>query len=137
MDGQEREAPQFPVLMVGALVLVLGVAAYLTLVLTGHAEETDKLLGFLSPVVAAIFIVGYQQRAHAVTEQRLTEQDQKLQTITEQTNGVLNRKIYDNTVRAFTESEDIAQAIRQNTRAELSSMLAAHLDGGERNGAVD
>jgi len=127
MDGQEREAPQFPVLMVGALVLTLGVAAYLTLVLTGHAEETDKLLGFLSPVVAAIFIVGYQQRAHAVTEQRLSAQDQKLQVITEQTNGVLNKKIEDNTVKAFTERPEIADAIRDNTRTALADMLKDHL----------
>ena len=127
MDGQEREAPQFPVLVVGALVLTLGVAAYLTLVLTGHAEETDKLLGFLSPVVAAIFIVGYQQRAHAVTEQRLSAQDQKLQVITEQTNGVLNKKIEDNTVKAFTERPEIADAIRDNTRTALADMLKDHL----------
>lgn len=128
MDGQERDAPQFPVLVVGALVLVLGVAAYLTLVLTDHAEETDKLLGFLSPVVAAIFIVGYQQRAHAVTEQRLSAQDDKLQTITEQTNGVLNKKIEDNTVKAFTERPEIAEAMREHTRAALGEILQEHLE---------
>jgi apolipoprotein N-acyltransferase len=140
MDTRENTSPTVSsaiLLGIGALVLVLGVGAYLTLVLTNHTDETDKLLAFLSPVVVAIFVIGNQQRQHAVVEQRLDQQDQQLQVVTEQTNGVLNRKIYDNTERAFVESPKIASAIKDNARAAIGEMLAEHLDGGERNGAVD
>lgn len=127
-DDDKSTPPPHDILLVGALVLVLGVGAYLTLVLTGNAGETDKLLGFLSPVIAAIFIVGYQKRQHAVTEERLDQQDKQLVTITKQTNGVLDQKIQDNTEKAFVESQAIADSIRANTRDALRDMLAEHLD---------
>lgn len=131
----EAPAPTWFMLALGVLVLAIGVGAYLALVLTGNKEETGAVLGFVGPVVTALIIVQVVNRQHQATAQRLNQQDQtleqqtqQLQVIGENTNGVLNRKIYDNTERAFTESPKIAEAIKDNARAAIAEMLAGHLE---------
>ena len=114
-------------LIIGVLILAIGVGAYLALVLTGHEDSTDKLLAFLAAPVSALLVVGYTQRQHKATAERLDQQDKQLVTITKQTNGVLDQKIQDNTAKAFTESPEIADTIRENARGAIRDLLAAHL----------
>ena len=102
-------------LYAGLVVLVVGVAAYLVLVLTGHSSETDKLLTFLGPSVAALIIVGHQQRQHSETEK-------KLETITRQTNGVLDTRIKERTTEALQEYD-----LAGDVRTALAGMLEDHL----------
>lgn len=131
----EAPAPSWLMLVLGVLVLAIGVAGYLTLVLTGHTDETGVMLGFVGPVVTALIVAQVVNRQHQQTETRLDQQDQQLEqqnqqlaVIGENTNGVLNRKIYDNTERAFTESPAIAEAIKSNARAAIAELLAGHLE---------
>lgn len=113
----------------GIAVLFLGTAAYVTLVLTGHEAATDKLLTFLGPSVAALVIVGHQQRQGEETKAKLEQADAKLEentkaldVITKQTNGVLTQRIEEGATKAL-ESYDIAGDVR----TALAGMLEAHL----------
>jgi hypothetical protein len=106
----------------GIAVLFLGVAAYVTLVLTGHETATDKLLTFLGPSVAALVIVGHQQRQGEETKAKLEDTAEKLDVITKQTNGVLDARIANGTTAAL-ERYDIAGDVR----TALASMLETHL----------
>lgn len=99
----------------GIAVLFLGVTAYVVLVLTGHESATDKLLTFLAPSVAALVIVGHQQR-------QAEETKAKLDTITKQTNGVLDQRIEEGTTKAL-ENYDVAGDVR----TALAGMLETHL----------
>ena len=130
----DAPAPSWLMLVLGVLVLAIGVGAYLALVLTGNQAETGVLLGFIGPVVTALIVAQVVNRQHQQTETRLDQQDQtleqqtaQLQVIGENTNGVLNRKIYDNAERAFTESPKVAEAIKANARAALADLLTEHL----------
>jgi ABC-type transporter Mla subunit MlaD len=125
----ENTAPGWVSLVAGVCILALGVAAYLTLVLTGHTEDTDKLLTFIGPSVAALIIVGYQSRQHAANTGRLDSQDVKLDDIAEhvatavrQTNGVLDERIRSNATKAL-EEYDLSADVRQ----ALADMLADRL----------
>jgi hypothetical protein len=102
-------------LYAGLVVLALGVAAYLTLVLTGHDDQTDKLLTFLGPSVAALIVVGHAQRQQAETKQQLA-------VITRQTNGVLDQRIKENTTAALKDYD-----MTEDVRVALADMLEAHL----------
>lgn len=131
----EQPAPSWLMLVLGVLVLAIGVGGYLTLVLTGHTDETGVLLGFVGPVVTALIVAQVVNRQHQATERRLEQQDatleqqtQQLAVIGENTNGVLNRKIYDNAERAFTESPKVAESIKANARDALAELLASHLE---------
>ena len=131
----DAPAPSWLMLVLGVLVLTIGVGAYLALVLTGNKSETGVLLGFLGPVVTALIVAQVVNRQHQQTETRLDQQDQtleqqtqQLQVIGENTNGVLNRKIYDNAERAFTESPKVAEAIKENARQALAELLTDHLE---------
>lgn len=106
----------------GIAVLFLGTAAYVALVLTGHEAATDKLLTFLGPSVAALVIVGHQQRQGEETKARLDETSDKLEVITKQTNGVLDARIANGTTAAL-ERYDIAGDVR----TALAGMLEDHL----------
>jgi len=109
-------------LLAGMVILALGVGAYLALVLTDHAEETDKLLTFLGPSVAALIVVGHQQRQQAETTGKLEETSQALATITRQTNGVLDQRIKDRTTEALQEYD-----LAGDVRMALAGMLEDHL----------
>lgn len=106
----------------GIAVLFLGTAAYVTLVLTGHEAATDKLLTFLGPSVAALVIVGHQQKQGEETKAKLEENTEKLEVITKQTNGVLDARIANGTTAAL-ERYDIAADVR----TALAGMLEDHL----------
>lgn len=106
----------------GIAVLFLGTAAYVTLVLAGHEAATDKLLTFLGPSVAALVIVGHQQRQGEETKAKLEQATESLDVITKQTNGVLDKRIEDGTTKAL-ENYDVAGDVR----AALAGMLEAHL----------
>lgn len=113
-------------LYAGLVVLALGVGAYLTLVLSGHASETDKLLTFLGPSVAALIIVGHQQRQAAETKQKLEkvheDTAEKLAVITRQTNGVLDQRIKEHTTAALRDYD-----LAADVRVALTGMLEEHL----------
>ena len=104
-----------PTLIAGITLLIVGVAAYLVLVLTGHSDETDKLLTFLGPSIAALIIVGHQSRQQAETKEQLA-------VITKQTNGVLDQRIKENTTAALQDYD-----MTEDVRAALADMLEAHL----------
>lgn len=114
MPTDDNAAPPWT-LIGGLILLALGIGAYLTLVLTGHEASTDKLLTFIGPSVAALIVVGHQQRQQAETKD-------KLETITKQTNGVLDQRIKDRTTEALQEY-DLAGDVQK----ALSGMLESHL----------
>lgn len=90
--------------IVGGIVLaVVGIGAFLALVLTGHADQVDKLVAFVGPTVAALIIVNQQNAAHRDNRSRLDSQDAQLTKISEQTNGVLDGRIKDGTKAAIQE----------------------------------
>ena len=129
MEDTKAPAPTLAALIAGVAILVVGVGAYLALVLTGNADETDKLLAFLGPSVAALIIVGYQQRQHAANTERLEAQDSKLDDIAEkvqiavrQTNGVLDQRIRDNATKALADYD-----LAADVKAALTGILDEHL----------
>lgn len=117
-------------LLAGMVLLALGVGAYLTLVLTGHEAATDKLLTFIGPSVAALIVVGHQQRQQAETNttleaahEKLEQNTQALAVITSQTNGVLDQRIKDRTTDALREYD-----IAGDVRSALTGILEARLE---------
>jgi len=117
----------------GIAVLFLGTAAYLTLVLTGHESATDKLLTFLGPSVAALVIVGHQQKQQAETKDALAateakvdltneELKEQLKTVISQTNGVMDGRIEAGATKALA-----AYDISGDVKTALADMLADRL----------
>lgn len=82
-------------LVAGLTLALAGIAAFLALVISGNADQVDKLVAFVGPSIAALLIIGNQARQHQDNQQRLDQQDQKLTKIDEQTNGVLTKRIQD------------------------------------------
>lgn len=78
------------ILQVVALVLVIGGFVVLTL----KDKDVSSFIGLVTPVLAALFVVGH-----------LNEQDKTLGQIQEQTNGVLTRKIKDAVAAALAEMQ--------------------------------
>ena len=109
-------------LVAGVVLLIVGVAALLVLVLTGHEDQKDTLLTFLGPSIAALIIVGFQQRAHGATTELLDDQNEKLAQIVRQTNGVMDKRIQDNTKKVLDEH------LAESTKAALAEILQDHLD---------
>jgi len=62
----------------------LAVVALCVVVLTLKDKDVTVFVSLFSPILSALFVVGH-----------LSQQDQKLDQITEQTNGVLTQKIKD------------------------------------------
>lgn len=78
------------ILQIVALVLVIGGFVVLTL----KDKDVSSFIGLVTPVLAALFVVGH-----------LNEQDKTLTQIQEQTNGVLTRKIKDAVAAALAEMQ--------------------------------
>ena len=123
----------FRTIAAGLVILVVGVAAYLTLVLTGHSGETDKLLTFLGPSIAALVIVGHQKQQQAETKTALAATEAKvdltnealqeqLQTVISQTNGVMDGRIEAGATKALA-----AYDLTADVKTALADLLADHL----------
>lgn len=82
MTGQNP--PPLRVLIVGLLALVVVLAAYVTLTVTGH--DTGPLFGALVPLLGVLGLAGH-------VEARTREQNSTLSTIQHQTNGALTARI--------------------------------------------
>lgn len=131
----DERGPLAPLeVILGIVVLVIAVGAYLALVLTGHEDSVDKLLGLLAPVVGAVFIVGAQSRSHQRTSSKLTDLDAKVRTVVRQTNGVLDDKIRngarDATLKAL-EEYDLSADVKKALSGLLEGHLAARAEGAE------
>ncbi len=77
---------QNKILQIVTLILVIGGFVVLTL----KDKDVSSFIGLVTPVLAALFVVG-----------RLNEQDHVLNKISEQTNGVLAKKIEDAVANAL------------------------------------
>ena len=83
-----------PVVLVCGLAAFLAIiGAFVALVLTGHAAESG---GLVSAVVTLLGVLGLAGHVDA----RTRAQNAKLDTITRQTNGVLDQRIHEGTTRA-------------------------------------
>jgi hypothetical protein len=74
------------------LVFVVSVAALVTLEVMG--KPTTNLMALVSPVVAALFVAGHINRVTA-------KQNEHIQKIEHQTNGVLDQRIRDGVLAAL------------------------------------
>ena len=106
-------------LAAGLVLAVAGIGAFITLVLSGHSDQVDKLVAFVGPSIAALLIIGNQNRQHDANQERLAQQDHKLLTIEKQTNGVLDARIHNGSKAAVTEVLQDAGVIPPPTRVDL------------------
>lgn len=77
-----------------AWVFTLALVAVVVLHITGHGDGVADVVGLAGPVVAAVFVV--QQ-----VNNQLSAADAKLDQITAQTNGVLDQRIVDGSMKAL------------------------------------
>lgn len=83
-------------------ILQLGTASLVIagfVVLTLKGSDTSAYIGVVTPILAAVFVVNH-------VNARSDQQDQALQQITHQTNGVLTERIQDAVKKALAERED-------------------------------
>lgn len=69
-------------LQLGTAALVIGGFVVLTL----KGSDTGAFVGLVAPILAAVFVIQH-------LDHRSDKQDEKLDTITHQTNGVLSQRI--------------------------------------------
>lgn len=70
----------------GTVIVLATLAAYIILTLYGYGDSTTQLLGFITPVVAALLIL-------RKVDNTRTQQQETLAKIERQTNGELDRRI--------------------------------------------
>lgn len=88
MAPERRDFVNNKILQIVALALVLGGFVILTL----KDKDVTAFIGLVTPVLAALFIVGH-----------LNDQDQQLKEISKNTNGVLTQRIKDAVGEAMAE----------------------------------
>lgn len=82
------------ILQLGTAGLVI--AGFVALTLKG--SDTGSYVAMVAPVLGAVFVINH-------LDQRSDKQDEKLDTITKQTNGVLDQRIKEGVKAALAERE--------------------------------
>lgn len=93
---------------------VTTVAAIVALTITGH--ETTAVESLAKPLLTGLVLTGVVGVMNKSQADRMDEQDTKLDTITHQTNGVLDKRIRNGTKAALRE---LAEEERQDRVTEL------------------
>lgn len=77
------------------LVFLSTLLALVVLHLTEHSAGTTDVITLAGPVVAALFLASRLDARHEETKQHLTRQEETLNKVNEQTNGILDQRIRD------------------------------------------
>jgi len=86
-------------------ILQLGVAALVIggfVVLTLKGSDTSGFVGLVAPILGAVFVINH-------LDHRSDKQDEALEQITHQTNGVLTERIQEAVTAALAAREDSAE----------------------------
>jgi hypothetical protein len=93
--------PLYALVCAVGLVVLAGLGA-VVLIDAGHADDAQRLLSWATPIIAALFLAARINVAFGEQSQRLDSHDEKLTKITEQTNGVLDKRIADGVTHGVT-----------------------------------
>lgn len=112
-----------PQLIAGVVVFLATLAAFVYL--TAMGKDTTTLVTLCGPTVAGLLVIGHQARTTAAQNAHLEQQTEQLQTITRQTNGVLDGRIKSGAKAAVTEALQEAGIIGPAGAVTLSLDRAA------------
>lgn len=89
-------------LLAGVVVFGLSLAALVVLSLNNR--DTSELMALVGPVVAALLVTGHVNRVTGQQNQQLQRTSENVQKVREQTNGVLDRRIRQQTTQALADA---------------------------------
>lgn len=123
----QRDSNGRDLLIAGVVVFALTIGALVTLTLAGH--DTTPLLTLAGPVVAALLVTGHLNRVTGQQNRQLQRTAAGVEEVRKQTNGVLDRRIREQTTAALQDVGLIARPAP--VRVDLKRPAT---DAGEQEG---